>query len=125
MRKASETPLGRINKFLYRIMYDFTNAKAAIKTFIQRGRKGWAVSDTWDMDNYLLTILPEMIDRLIKDNMRGDKKYVKDLHDISNTLKSVKAQYSELYSKAAVKQAQKQINYAFRLLAKRFMQLWD
>ena len=123
--KESKTLKGRIQRFIHCIKNDFSTAGMNIKTFVQRGRKGWAVSDTWDLDRHLLQILPEMIDRLIKDNMRDDKKYIKDLYDISNTLKSVQNQYPELLSKVQCNQAQKQINYAFKLLAKRFMQLWD
>lgn len=35
-----------------------------LKAAWQRVTRGWANRDTWDLDNYLLEILPEMIDHL-------------------------------------------------------------
>lgn len=32
-----------------------------IKSFYLRGKNGWSPYDTWNMDNYLLKILPEML----------------------------------------------------------------
>lgn len=36
----------------------------AIKWFIQRGRRGWADCDTWDLDTYLARVIAESVDRL-------------------------------------------------------------
>ena len=41
-----------------------------IKSFYLRGKNGWSPYDTWNMDNYLLTILPEMLDYLAN-NIHG------------------------------------------------------
>lgn len=35
-----------------------------LKAVWQRATRGWADRDTWNLDNYLLEILPEMIDHL-------------------------------------------------------------
>lgn len=35
-----------------------------VKYFIQRGRRGWADQDTWGLDNYLDSWLPDAIDHL-------------------------------------------------------------
>ena len=104
----------------------FHRAKTEIIRFVERGRRGWSRADTWDLDCYLLDVIIGSVEQLNKDDPREDKKYRQDLHDICNTLKSVQNQYYEgLNTKVKVKQAQKQLNYAFRLLSKRFMQLWD
>lgn len=39
----------------------YRSAKMNSKRFWQRGRRGWADSDTWGFDNYLLTIIPDGI----------------------------------------------------------------
>lgn len=42
----------------YKMFFDFL---IEIKWFIQRGKNGWAIKDTWNIDMYLAKIIPEMI----------------------------------------------------------------
>lgn len=37
-----------------------------IQLFIQRGRRGWTVEDTWDIDGWFVTVMPAMLDHLRK-----------------------------------------------------------
>lgn len=37
-----------------------------IKTFWQRGRRGWSASDVWSIDGYLSSIVPQMVEHLKK-----------------------------------------------------------
>ena len=39
-----------------------------IKRFWQRGRRGWCYEDVWNVDNWLARTLPDMLDRLRKQN---------------------------------------------------------
>ena len=41
-----------------------------VERFIQRGRRGWADSDTWSMDYYLITVILPML-KYLKDNNHG------------------------------------------------------
>lgn len=34
--------------------------KAAVKVFVQRGRRGWSTPDVWGMDDYICTLLGQM-----------------------------------------------------------------
>ena len=52
-----------------------------IKSFIQRGRRGWADEDVWDFDDYLCDIIVDGI-KLLKKANHGCPS---DLYDASNT----------------------------------------
>ena len=49
--------------------FDFPYHTKRIKWFIQRGRRGYADCDWWDMDAYLIGIILPMLKRLKADNM--------------------------------------------------------
>jgi hypothetical protein len=112
-------------RWIWRRVTDFYyDGKWYIKRFYQRGKNGWAVADTWDMDDYLLDVLPQMLDRVMNEDR--DEKYNLDIQDCANTLRYIKKEYYSIFmTPKQVKECQKYINYAFKLLAKRFMQLWD
>lgn len=40
-----------------------------IRDFIQRGRRGWADSDVWSVDEYLCRILPPMLRKIKEGNV--------------------------------------------------------
>lgn len=42
------------------------NLYRKIKSFIQRGRRGWADEDTWDLDCYLAKVISETTKHLAK-----------------------------------------------------------
>ena len=50
----------------YRIYHYIDGIPLKIKTFIQRGRKGWANSDTWGFDYYLSEVIAEGVKHLKK-----------------------------------------------------------
>lgn len=35
-----------------------------VRSFIERGRRGWSICDVWAIDYYLDRIIPEMVERL-------------------------------------------------------------
>ena len=52
------------NKYWWRKCLDVPNFFRKIKWFIQRGRRGYADSDCWGVDYYLIDIIPKMISTL-------------------------------------------------------------
>lgn len=48
----------------------YRSARMNTKRFWQRGRRGWADSDTWSFDHYLLTVIPDAI-ALIRETKHG------------------------------------------------------
>jgi hypothetical protein len=60
-----------------------------VKTFIQRGMRGWADSDTWCLDYYLATIISEGVKHLIAyGNSCWTKKDLASLKEIIKTFKT-------------------------------------
>lgn len=99
-----------------------------VKSFFQRGFRGYADSDTWDFDRYLTDVIEGGVKHLIKYNMRDDKKYIADLRIIVKTMKlSRKANDNPraYASKEDWKKATKEFRQGMRVLAERWWQLWD
>jgi len=58
--------LTKISRVYYRMIRFFEDIPLNIKTFIQRGKRGWANSDTWDFHSYLSEIICEGVKHLKK-----------------------------------------------------------
>lgn len=58
-----------------------------VKTFIQRGRQGWAVSDTWGFDYYLAKVISEGTKHLSKHAYR-DEAWKKKMRIIVQTFET-------------------------------------
>ena len=61
-----------------RIIRAIRNIIYEIKKFIQRGKRGWAYSDVWNMDVWFMEIIPQMLQHL-KNNHAGHPVY--DIND--------------------------------------------
>ena len=105
-----------------------------IKSFLQRGYRGYADSDLWGFDGYLAEILSE-----------GLKKFGKNIHSypgygMANTSKKWRAIIKEMrkgfalkvkldrdytFDKKKRKEYDKQIKKSFHLLEKYFENLWN
>ena len=64
-RKKHPVRLWCYRKF-WRLIRFPSGIKLAIKTFIQRGKRGWATGDTWDFDCYLAKVVSEGLIHLRK-----------------------------------------------------------
>jgi len=56
-----------------------------VERFIQRGRRGWADSDTWDMHCYLIKVIIPML-KYLKSNNHGFPGSLKSSDEWSNIL---------------------------------------
>lgn len=56
--------------FYYKPKYFFINIKFKLKNFWQRGKYGFAESDSWEIDNWFSTVFPKII-RNLKNNCHG------------------------------------------------------
>jgi len=111
-----------------------------IKSFIQRGRRGWANSDIWDFDCYLADIIAEGTKHLLKSQHgypgsltqeEWDKKleeiiwafeYLRDSCDIwiqdTKRFGSIKAEQQEVKNKLRAKKG-------LEVFIEHFQDLWD
>lgn len=65
------TLLGEIRYYCFYIWWNWLEMRPLkIKSFIQRGFRGWADEDTWDFDIYLAKIISEGLTHL-KENNQG------------------------------------------------------
>lgn len=121
-----------------------------IKSFIQRGKRGWADEDTWDLDIYLSKVISESVNHLAQ-NMQGCpsqiwqvyeqnklltekqkdelslKEWINILKDIRNGFKIVPKMFDVqvLKNKKFQKYQQLKLKKAFELLQKHYFSLWD
>lgn len=113
--------------------------------FIQRGRRGWADCDTWNMNDYLAKVIPEMIDYDIKNGTGSPFGFetMEDWHNVLNEMASGFKAYN-LYNEDCYwydatksrewnqrnhakfhKETQKALDKSTKLLGKYFFNLWD
>lgn len=124
-----------------------------IKYFIQRGKRGWADCDVWDIDSYLSSIIPPMV-RKIKDGFGCPQEFYdktcindecKKWHDILEEiaqgfeaeeqikslsrcfkwLKTPEGLYDQELEKEKDKQLAEKYERGMELFSKYFMNLWD
>ena len=79
-----------IVSFWHRYFWNFvSDIPLRVRTFIQRGIRGWADSDTWCLDYYIATVISEGIQHLIKyGNSCWTKKDLNALKEIIKTFKT-------------------------------------
>jgi len=79
-----------IVSYWHRYFWNFVSEiPLRVKTFIQRGQRGWADSDTWCLDYYLATIISEGVKHLITyGNSCWTKKDLASLKEIIKTFKT-------------------------------------
>lgn len=84
----NRTIFDRIRSAWYRYFWNFVSEiPLNVKTFIQRGFKGWAISDTWGFDYYLAKTISEGLRHLSKHAYR-DTKWKKDMLKIARTFET-------------------------------------
>lgn len=107
-----------------------TNSIKEIKYFIQRGRRGWADKDVWDVDYYLSKIIPPMITYL-REVTHGhpadlsEKEWDEILEKIEQGFIASQRMQSSEYSIEEYEADEKIFNEGMELLAKWYFGLWD
>jgi hypothetical protein len=110
-----------------------------IKSFFQRGRRGWADEDTWDFDNYLAQVIAEGITHLksyqhilptYKPGLESEQDAQKRWNDILNQI-VVAFKYAKLYTEAEISPKEWEEKYkvdydkGMDLFKEYFFALWD
>jgi len=121
----------RISLRLHWLVSDITSIPQEIKWFIQRGRRGYADCDTWSLDSYLLSWLPEAIGQIKKATMANPagityKEWIAILNKMINGFKA--GRKLEDYNNWGVKEYQSlmgKLQESLKLFAKYFIHLWD
>lgn len=124
-----------------------------IKWFIQRGRRGWADCDWWDMHSYIADMMPALIRKLKGGSGCPSEFYKKEAvndecHKWSETLEEIaqgfeaakflgtcgyqkwaegdKPGYKKLETDyEAMENARKKMERGLELFAKHYLNLWD
>jgi hypothetical protein len=84
------TILDYIISYWHRYFWNFvSDIPLRVKTFIQRGMRGWADSDTWCLDYYIAKVISEGVQHLIKyGNSCWTKKDLASLKEIIKTFET-------------------------------------
>lgn len=96
------------------------------RTFWERGRRGWSVSDTWGLDTYLSRVIAGGVERL-RDDLHGypggltPEKWEAILTEIAAGFRGWERHWELDDEDEAYRQVQKSI----RLMGKWFGHLWD
>lgn len=62
----------------------FLDSKAHVKLFCQRGVRGWADQDTWSLDYYILSWLPDALEKVAEDSHGYPSNYGFSDQDIAD-----------------------------------------
>lgn len=114
-----------------------------VKWFIQRGRRGWADKDAWDMHRYLSSVIPDMLDKQIIDGVgypmdMTQESWDKTRREIASGFlawqlldednwhdDTLSHKENQKRCKKAWAETQKSLDKSCKLLAKHFGNLWD
>lgn len=101
-----------------------------VVTYHQRGRRGWAVSDTWNLDSYLTQVISGSVDYLRQHTQGHPSGMTKDEWDtiLSKIATGITAWESidDLdFRTDAYAEYRAQFEEAIRLLGKFYPHLWD
>jgi len=101
-----------------------------IKWFFQRATRGYADSDVWNLDDYILSWLPKALKQLAKDTggypleFKNIEEWEKVLEKISNLLEKGKEKMDST-DEEDIKLLNKEFEEGMDLLKKHFFSLWD
>lgn len=97
-----------------------------LKAAWQRATKGYADRDVWNMDDHLLTLMPQMLDKL-RETSHGycaafscEEEWFRYLNEISTHLRNA-ANLEE----SAYEEKEKEVKTALAMLAEHWFALWD
>lgn len=120
--------------------YHLSNRKTRSKFKKQRSVKGFCDGDVWDMNSYLLTLIPAMLDHLAENTHGYPTKIIENgvarkmdektwptfLHELSNRFKHIEDRVNaDIASDQEYEQLLLDTKDAFSLLAENFYTLWD
>lgn len=107
-------------------MLNLRIAKRKIKTFFQRGKRGWGVSDTWSFDAYLAKVISEGT-RHLAEVSNGYPSAFENPEDWEKVLMKISKGFGD-YSKYVFDDnvdCEKSYREAMELFMKHFESLWD
>jgi len=138
-----------IEIYWHRWFWNYVSAiPLEIKSFIQRGIRGYSDKDTWDFDSYLSKVIKGGVQHLIDieikrsecpqdkgagfccecleclECLRPDKKRREDFKKIVETMEIAES-ITETYDKALYIYRMKEFKKGMLTLTKRFFELWD
>ena len=128
------TILDYLESFWYRYFWNFiSEIPLNIKSSIQRGKRGWADSDTWDFDGYLTKIIIEGITYLKKEpigypnGVKNKQEWKKTLKEIIDGFKAYQdaCDYTKINTKSKFNKRMKKFNKGMKLFVKYYSNLWD
>lgn len=105
-----------------------------LKAAWQRATKGYADRDVWSLDDYLLALMPRMLDRLRETShgycatMGSEEEWFRYLNEVSTHLRNAAKEgdwdnLDEWNKVAAYKESE--IKIALSMLAEHWFALWD
>lgn len=101
-----------------------------LKWFYQRGKRGFSDYDLWDMDDYLLEVLPEMLKkfRSLKNSYPMKFKSMRDWQKVLKEMETGFRKVRKLDQSMRFKDYEKKTEIFqknMKLLTKHFFNLWD
>jgi len=115
--------------FAYRIPYRLERLWDSIFVFIERGRKGYAKSDTWNAFVYLSGLISN-ITKDLADETHGYPPELESIEEWKIVLGMISSGFAKVIEvdergNCATEEEQAQIAEAFKMLEKYFVYLWD
>lgn len=125
----------RVRYRLRRVWYHATHPRKAyrqaiywpVRRFIERGRRGWSVSDTWGFDTYIAGVLADGIERL-RDDLHGHpgnltpEEWESILTEMAAGFRRWANHYDDIPSED---EAYRAVRKSIRLMHRWFGHLWD
>lgn len=112
--------------FRYGLMNWIIDRPRKIKTFFQRGRKGWAEEDTWNFDGYLSSVIMNGLKHL-KSYYSGEQPTQKEfdimIKGFEANLKMINADVE--YGTEEFEECKREFEEGMKVFVKNFNNLWD
>jgi len=134
--KKDWTILDYLESYWYRYFWNYVSSiPLKIKSFIQRGKRGWADEDTWDFDDYLTDIIIGGMSHLKKyihgypytKKVRSLREWKRILQKIIKGFKAYKkaCDYTKTNTKEKFDKQMKKFNEGMKLFVKYYGAFWD
>jgi len=110
-----------------------SDIRLSVVGFFQRGKRGWANSDTWDFDDYLTDVIIAGMTHLRKyvhghpnnvNNLRTWKRILKTIIDGFKAYKKA-CNYTKTKTKRAYNKEMKKFNEGMKLFHRYYGAFWD
>lgn len=117
--------LDYIEIFWYRYFWNYVSKiPLNIKSFIQRGIRGYSDMDCWDFDSYLEDVIEGGVTHLLLNSHYSDSKRIDDLTKIIDTMNTARA-IKETHDKDLMKYRKQEFKKGMKVLTDKWHELWD